>query len=167
MNEMELQLEAQTGTLLTADGYAALQQELETLTTVKRQEIAERIRDSQQHGEFSEDNNELDEVKLEQAMVETRIAELQELFGNAQILNEAAIPTDHVGIGSRVTLLDLTYDDEFEVRLVSSIEADPARDYISTESPMGLAIYGAEADQEVFFDAPEGRKRFKIVSITR
>ncbi|CAN1518330.1 COG0782 Uncharacterized conserved protein, YhbC family [Fimbriimonadaceae bacterium] len=167
MNEMELHHEPQTGTLLTAEGFTALQKELETLTTVKRGEIAERIRESQQHGEFSEDNSELDEVKLEQAMVETRIAELKTLFGNAQILDEASIPTDRVGIGSVVTLLDLQYHEQFEVRLVSSIEADPGRDLISNESPMGTAIYGIEPNTEVYFDAPEGRKKFKIVSITR
>ena len=167
MNEMELHHESQTGTLLTATGFAALQKELEHLKTVKRVDIAERIRESQQHGEFSEDNSELDEVKLEQAMVETRIAELTDLFGNAQILDENAIPTDHVGIGSRVTLLDLQFGEEFDVQLVSSIEADPSRDLISNESPMGTAIFGHSPDTEVYVDAPDGRKRFKILSIRR
>jgi transcription elongation factor GreA len=167
MNEMELTHELQTGTLLTAAGFEALQKELEHLTTVKRGEIAERIRESQQHGEFSEDNSELDEVKLEQAMVESRIAELKELFGTAQILDESQIPTDRVGIGSRVTLLDIQFGEEFDVRIVSTIEADPSRDLISNESPMGVAIYGQEAQTEVFVDAPDGRRKFKILGITK
>ena len=74
MNEAEIIQEPQGGIYLTPDGYQALQQELEHLTMTKRPEIADRIRESQQHGEFSEDNNELDEVKFEQAMVENRIA---------------------------------------------------------------------------------------------
>jgi transcription elongation factor GreA len=167
MNEIELHNDPQTGTLLTATGFEALKKELEQLKTVKRLDIADRIRESQQHGEFSEDNSELDEVKLEQAMVETRIAELTDLFGNAQILDESQIPTDHVGVGSRVTLLDIQFGEEFDVRIVSSIEADPSRDLISNESPMGVAIFGHEPGEEVFVDAPDGRKRFKILSISR
>src|SRR5450631_3053072 len=106
MNDSQMPLEASQGVLLTKSGYAALQVELEHLTLVKRPEIADRIRESQQHGEFSEDNSELDEVKFEQAMVEGRMAELKAIFGNAHILEESAIPTEHVGIGSRVTVSD-------------------------------------------------------------
>ncbi len=167
MNESEIMSDAHSGILLTESGYKALQVELEHLTTVKRPEIADRIRESQQHGEFSEDNSELDEVKFEQAMVETRIAELKSIFGNAQILEIDQIPTDSVGIGSKVMVLDLQADDEFEVRVVSSIESNPAQDLISMESPMGLALLGHPKGSEVFFEAPEGRKRFKILDITR
>lgn len=168
MNEAQLAAtENSTGVALTPEGYAALQHELEHLTTTKRPEIAERIRESLQHGEFSEDNSELDEVKFEQAMVENRIAELKTIFGNAHILEDGAIPTDHVGIGSRVTVHDPEFDDEFEVRVVSSIEADPSRDLLSNESPMGTALLGHSADEVVEFDTPDGKKKFKIVSISR
>jgi len=144
-----------------------MQLELEHLTMIKRPEIADRIRESQQHGEFSEDNSELDEVKFEQAMVENRIAELKTIFGNATVLEEHQIPTDHVGIGSRVKVEDLQYDDEFEIRVVTSFEADPSRDLISTESPMGSALFGRAAGDEVVFDAPDGRKRLKVVGVSR
>jgi len=167
MNDTELLTEAPSGILLTSKGYAMLQQELEQLKTVKRPEIADRIRESQQHGEFSEDNSELDEVKFEQAMVENRIAELQTIFGSAQILNEDQIPTDRVGIGSLVTVEDLEFGDEFEVRIVSSIEADPNQDLVSSESPLGTALFGHSVGQTVSFDAPEGRKRYKLRGITR
>src|SRR5580704_16135694 len=110
MNEAELLTEAH-GILLTARGHQLLQAELEQLTSVKRPEIADRIRESQQHGEFSEDNNELDEVKFEQAMVENRIAELKTIFGNAHVLEDHQIPTDRVGIGSLVTVHDVQYGD--------------------------------------------------------
>jgi len=122
MNEAELVTEPLGGILLTPKGYQTLQVELEHLTMVKRPEIADRIRESQQHGEFSEDNSELDEVKFEQAMVENRIAELKSIFGNAHVLEEDQIPTDRVGIGSMVTVNDLQFDDKFDIRVVSSIE---------------------------------------------
>lgn len=167
MNDPEIAAESNSGLLLTPEGYRALQSELEHLTIVKRPEIADRIRESLQHGEFSEDNSELDEVKFEQAMVETRMAELKGIFGNAQVLDPAHIPTDHVGIGSFVHLQDQDFDDEFEVRLVSSIESDPSRDLISNESPMGTAIIGHQVGSVIEFDAPDGKKRYKIKSIRR
>src|SRR4051812_24705615 len=167
MNEAQLAAETSTGVGLTPEGYAKLQRELEHLTTVKRPEIAGRIRESQQHGEFSEDNSELDEVKFEQAMVESRIAELKTIFGNAHILEPDQIPTDRVGIGSLVTVEDTEFADKFDVRLVSSIEADPSRDLISNESPLGTALYGHSNGDLVVFDAPEGKKRYKIHEIKR
>jgi transcription elongation factor GreA len=167
MSEAQIVPDAQGGILLTPDGYRQLQQELEHLTVVKRPEIADRIRESQQHGEFSEDNSELDEVKFEQAMVENRIAELKGIFGNAHILEEDQIPTDRVGIGSKVTINDSEFDDQFSVRVVMSIEADPSKDLISNESPMGLALIGHSKDEDVIVEAPEGKKRYKILNITR
>lgn len=167
MNDTDLIVEPQGGLLLTARGYEQLKKELEHLTTVKRPEIADRIRESQQHGEFSEDNSELDEVKFEQAMVENRVAELKTIFGNAHVLDEASIPTDRVGVGSLVTVFDSQYKDEFEIRLVSSVEADPANDLISLESPMGTALLGHSAGDDVVFEAPEGKKRYRVVSIRK
>ena len=167
MNETELIAEPQGGILLTSRGFDQLKRELEQLTSVKRPEIADRIRESQQHGEFSEDNNELDEVKFEQAMVENRIAELKTIFGNAHVLDEATLSTDRVGIGTLVVVHDSTYDEEFEIRIVSSFEADPANDLISADSPMGTALMGHGAGDDVVFEAPEGKKRYRIVSIRK
>lgn len=166
----ELDIATSTGPaqlLITPEGYARLSQELENLTVVKRAEIAERLRDSKQHGEFSEDNSELDEVKFEQAMVENRIADLKALFADAQQLEPKMIPTDHVGIGSYVTVKDVDRNIEFEVRMVASIEADPDNDLISNESPMGLALYGRQLGETVEFEAPAGKIRYKVVKIRR
>lgn len=169
MDKAELLQEStqQNGILLTANGYQALQEELEHLTSVKRLEIADRIRESQQHGEFSEDNSELDEVKFEQAMVESRIAELKTIFGNAHVLDESTIPTDYVGLGSLATVEDIEYGDAFDVRIVMSIEADPNNDLISNESPMGQALYGRSKGETIIFDTPDGKKRFKLLDIRR
>jgi len=167
MNETEIAQDLSGAILLTPDGYVSLQKELEHLTSAKRPEIADRIRESLQHGEFSEDNTELDEVKFEQAMVENRIAELKTLFSNAQVLEEKQIRTDRVGIGSFVTVADMQYDDEFEIRVVSSLEADPTRDLVSNESPMGTALFGRRKDEDVVFDAPEGKKHYRVMAIRR
>ncbi|MHB8636327.1 MAG: GreA/GreB family elongation factor [Fimbriimonadaceae bacterium] len=167
MNDAQLSSETSQGVLLTSSGYAALQAELEHLTLVKRPEIADRIRESQQHGEFSEDNSELDEVKFEQAMVETRIADLKSIFGSAVILEEANIPVDHVGIGSLVTVTDLEAGDEFSIRVVTSVEADPSRDLVSNESPMGTALLGHTVAESVTFDTPDGPKTYKVKAISR
>lgn len=167
MTDPELVSDSQQPILLTSEGFDSLHEELERLTLVKRPEIAERIRESLQHGEFSEDNSELDEVKFEQAMVETRIAELKSIFGTAQRMVPDQIPTDHVGIGSYVTIADQDFDDTFEVRVVTSIEADPARDMISNESPMGTALFGREDGETVVFQAPDGLKKYVIKKIRR
>ena len=166
MNDYE-SMDSSGAIYLTPTGYDALKAELDGLTLEKRPEIAERIRDSQQHGEFSEDNNELDEVKLEQAIVENRIAELKGVMGNCLILQPEMIPTDQVGLGSRVKVNDLDFDDEFDIQLVSSIEADPINDLVSSDSPLGTALMGHGAGEEVLFEAPDGKKRYRILSIAR
>jgi len=167
MNEPEIINESLSSVALTAEGYKLLQAELEHLTMVKRPEIADRIRESQQHGEFSEDNNELDEVKFEQAMVESRVSELKTIFGNAVILDHEKIPTDYVGLGSLVKVSDQEFGDEFEVRIVSGIEADPMKDFLSDESPMGSAILGHKAGEIFSFVAPDGLKKYKILQISK
>lgn len=167
MESMEQQQQSAATLLLTPEGHKALHDELDHLTMVKRPEIAERIRESKQHGEFSEDNNELDEVKFEQAIVESRIAELKSIFASAQMLEADLIPTGSVGIGSFVKVKDVDRPVEFEVRMVSSVEADPDNDLISNESPMGLALFGQKVNSVVEFEAPAGKIRYKILSIRK
>lgn len=153
--------------LLTPDGDTKLRAELEQLTTIKRAEISQRLRDSMDHGEFSEDNNELDEVKFEQAMVETRIAELKSMFAGAHVIDLDTLSTDEVMIGSYVTVSDPERKIEFEVRVVSSFEADPENDFISIESPMGVALLGAQLGEVVSFTAPAGTISYKISKIRK
>ncbi|HRK21129.1 MAG TPA: transcription elongation factor GreA [Fimbriimonadaceae bacterium] len=167
MRNIDSMSESVSITWLTPEGYASLQQELEHLTLEKRPEIASRIRESQEHGEFSEDNSELDEVKFEQAIVESRISELKSIFGAAQQLDPETIPTDHVGIGSTAKVEDMEFGDTFEVRVVASIEADPSRDLISNESPMGMALLGATKGEVVEFETPDGVKKYKVLGIRR
>ncbi len=162
MEELEIDL----GTFyLTPEGHAKLKEELSHLTGVKRREIAERIRDSKDHGEFAEDNNELDEVKNEQAIVESRISELKTILSGATILGPEDIPTDEVGLGSFVTVDDEERGFDFEVRIVASIEADAEADLISEESPMGQALVGLKKGDIAEFEAPVGVLRYKIKNI--
>lgn len=152
---------------LTPEGYDRLQAELNHLLHVKRAEIANRLRESKDHGEFSEDNNELDEVKFEQAMVESRISELKAMFAGAQVIDMVNLPTDYVGIGNMVAVKDAERGLEFEVRIVCSVEADPDRDYVSNESPMGQALFGAKVGEQITFEAPAGKISYKVISIGR
>lgn len=150
---------------LTPEGYQRLQAELQDLTVNKRAEIAERLRDSKDHGEFSEDNNELDEVKFEQGMVEARISDLKAMFAGATVINLEELPTEAVGVGNTVAVKDADRGIEFEVRVVCSVEADPDNDYISNESPMGVALMGASVGDSVSFEAPAGRITYKVTNI--
>lgn len=153
--------------LLTPQGYERLQKELEHLVAVKRTEIATRLRESKDHGEFSEDNNELDEVKFEQAMVESRISELKAMFAGAQVLEMETLATEIASIGNLVSVKDPERGIEFEVRLVCSVEADPDNDMISNESPMGMALMGEKVGNLVEFEAPAGLIRYEITAISK
>lgn len=166
MDELELELEQSAPVLLTAAGHARLKAELQHLTVTKRAEIASRIRESKDHGEFSEDNNELDEIKIEQAMVESRINELKTILSGAEILEQDRIPTDYVGLGSFVTVHDVEKDFGFAVRIVASIEANADEDLISEESPMGEALLGLKAGDIAEFEAPVGKLRYKVEKIS-
>jgi len=163
----ELELESSSSIALTPEGHARLQAELTRLTVEKRQEIAERIRASKDHGEYSEDNNELDEVKIEQAIVEARIAELKAILSEAAILTPADIPTDYVGLGSRVTLEGIDGDLKFDVQIVVSVEANADEDLISEESPLGQAVFGKRVGDVADFEAPAGKITYKIAKITK
>ena len=161
------ELESTSQILLTAEGHARLKDELQRLSVDKRAEIAERIRDSKDRGEFSEDNSELDEVKIEQAMVENRISELKAMFANAAIINKRKISTKEVALGARVTVKDKRRRIEFEIRIVSSVEANPDEDLISDESPLGQALLGKAVGDIVRYSAPAGDLRYEITNIRR
>ena len=152
---------------LTPAGHKKLEAELQHLVTVRRQEIAERIRDSKEHGEFSEDNSELDEVKFEQAMVEGRIVDLKSVLGNAQVISPADVSTREAGLGSMVELTNTRGRGNFKIMLVSSIEADPDTDRISTESPLGEALFGKKKGDKITVDAPAGKITYEIKGITK
>ncbi|GMV38143.1 MAG: hypothetical protein AMXMBFR61_26510 [Fimbriimonadales bacterium] len=154
--------------LLTEKGYKRLSDELAQLTSVRRPEIAERIRASKEQGEFADDNSEFEEAKREQAIVESRIAELKELLSSAQKLSARNIPTDRVGIGSVVVLRNLKKrKEQIEVRVVTVFEADPDEGSISSDSPWGQALLGRAVGDKVVINAPAGELHFEILEIRK
>lgn len=152
--------------LLTQRGHDKLAQRLEHLRHVQRHEVAELIRDSKQFGDLTE-NAEYEDAKNQQALVESQIAELRRILQVAQILDEDSIPTDYVGLGSIVQLTGLDNDDEWELTLVSPVEADPDHDYISDESPIGEAIVGKKVGDTVRVETPDGSVQYRLDSIRK
>lgn len=152
--------------VLTPEGYEKIDRELENLRTVQRPQVADRIRDAKQFGEFTE-NAEYEEAKKEQAFIEGRIQELRHVLQNAQILQDEEIPTDHVGIGSIVTITDTDTGDDWEFKLVGSFESDPDKDKISDESPIGEALFGKKVGDTVDVIIPDGQIQYRIDKIRK
>ncbi|MGI6161796.1 MAG: transcription elongation factor GreA [Christensenellales bacterium] len=150
--------------LLTAEGVAELEAQLDYLKTVRRPEISEQIKEARAFGDISE-NAEYDEAKNEQAKIEGEIAKLEKKLRTARIIDDNSISTDVVGIGSVVKLLDAEYNEEVEYCIVGSAEADPARRKISSESPVGMALMGASKGDTVDVMTPGGLLQLKIIEI--
>lgn len=151
---------------LTDEGLKKYEQELEDLRTNKRKEIADKIKVALSFGDLSE-NSEYDEAKNEQAKVEARIVELEAMLKNVKIIDDDELNSERVGIGSKVKVLDLEYDEELYYQVVGSAEADPLEGKISDESPVGKALLGHSAGETVVAEAPAGELRFKILEIAR
>ncbi len=152
--------------ILTSEGLEKLEQELEYLTTEKRQEVAAKIKQALSFGDLSE-NSEYDEAKIEQAQVEERIKTLDNMLKNVQIIEEEGIDTKKVGLGSKVKVLDMEFNEEMEYTIVGSTEADPSQNKISDESPVGKALLGQKKNKIVEVAVPAGVIQFKILSITK
>ena len=152
--------------LLTQDGYNKLEEELEYLKTVKRKEVAERLKVAISFGDLSE-NAEYDEAKNEQAKLEEQILKLDEKLRKAVIIDESQIDLDIVMVGSIVKLYDFDFDEEIECSIVGSAEADPFEGKISNESPVGKALLGARVGETVEVQVPDGVSKFKVLEIRR
>ncbi len=154
-------------TILTADGLRQLEEELEYLKTDKRQEVAEKIKQARAYGDLSE-NSEYDEAKNEQAQVESRIMELEEKLKDIKIIDEENIDTTVVGLGVTVRVLDCEFDEEIDYTIVGSTEADPSKNRISDESPVGKALLGAHVGETVEAQVPSGATlSFKVLDIRK
>ena len=151
---------------LTDDGLKKLEEELEQLRTEGRKEIAEKIKIARGYGDLSE-NSEYDEAKNEQAKIEARIAELESMLKNVEIISESAADLGAVTLGSKVRVLDVEWNEECEYRIVGSAEADPQSGYISDESPVGRALLGHRVGESVVADAPAGEISFQILQISK
>ncbi|MEW8973610.1 MAG: transcription elongation factor GreA [Tissierellaceae bacterium] len=157
---------AEKHVFLTAEGLAKLENEMDELKSVRRKEVAERIKQALSFGDISE-NSEYDQAKNEQAQLEERIAKLENILRNAKLIDEDEITTDKVGIGSRVTVKDLEYDEEMEYVIVGSAESHPYEGKISNESPLGKALLGGKSGDIVEVQVPDGIIKYKILDINR
>ena len=150
--------------ILTPEGHEKLKQEIENLRTVKRREVAERIRIAREFGDIQE-NAEYDDAKNEQALLEHRIATLEDRLRNARVIDAGDVTTDVVSIGSMVRIRDVDAKKTFEYHIVGSAEANPAENKLSNESPVGKAILGRKKGETVEVTAPRGAMKFKILEI--
>ena len=150
--------------ILTAEGHDRLKEEIEYLSTVKRREVAERIKQAREFGDIAE-NSEYDDAKNEQAMLEHRIAMLGERLKGAKIVAKADAPKGVVAVGTKVRLRDVAAGETIEYHIVGSAEANPAEHKLSNESPVGKAILGRKKGETVEVSAPRGSLKFKILDI--
>ena len=157
---------AEKEVILTYEGLKAREEELEYLKTQKRKEISEKIKVALGFGDLSE-NAEYDEAKNEQAEVEMRIVKLEKMLKNAKVIDDENISTDSVTIGCKVKVLDIDFDEEAEYYIVGSTEADPNKNKLSDESPVGKALMGAKAGDTITVEAPNGEFQMKVLEINR
>jgi transcription elongation factor GreA len=150
--------------ILTKEGYNALKKEIDDLSTTRRREVAERIKIAREFGDIAE-NAEYDAAKNEQAMLEARIAKLEERLAAARVIEKRDILKDVVSVGSTVRLRDVDAKQTVEYRIVGSAEANPAQLKLSNESPVGKAIMGHKKGETVEVTTPRGSMKYKILEI--
>ncbi|MCL6562090.1 MAG: transcription elongation factor GreA [Firmicutes bacterium] len=150
--------------LVSAEGLKKLEAELEYLKTVKRMEVAERIKTAREFGDISE-NSEYEDAKNEQAFVEGRIQTLEKMLRQARVVDSEKEDPTMVHIGSRVTVRDLDENVEEQYDIVGAAEADPSKNRISNESPVGKALMGVRVGDVVEVNAPAGKIRYQVIAI--
>jgi len=152
--------------ILTQDGLRKLEDELEHLKSVKRREVAGRIKVAIGYGDISE-NSEYEDAKNEQAFIEGRIITLEKMLRNARIINSDDVDTNLVSIGSKVILRDVEFGENIEYTIVGTAESDPSQNKISNESPVGRAILGKKKGLTVDVTVPAGIIKYKIMDIKK
>lgn len=150
--------------VLTLEGLAKLERELEHLKTVRRREVAERIKQALEYGDISE-NSEYEDAKNEQSFLEGRIATVEKMLRNAKVIDEGEINTEVVNLGTKVELTDLETKETLIYTIVGSAEANPAESKISNESPVGRALIGQRIGSVISVKAPVGVVKYKVVGI--
>ncbi|MDE2573223.1 MAG: transcription elongation factor GreA, partial [bacterium] len=150
--------------VLTAEGLRKLEEELDHLKTVHRQEVNERIRQAKEFGDITE-NAEYEDAKQEQAFVEGRILKLESMIRNARLIDEGEYASGEVHLGATVRVKSLVANRVFEFTIVGSAESDPANHRISNESPIGRALLGKKKGDEVIVHTPKGGVTYKIEQI--
>ena len=148
-------------TVLTRKGEQQLKDELNELRSVRRREVAEKIKVALSFGDLSENS------EYEQGIIESRIAEIEATLAHAQVIDDVDISTEKVGIGITVKLFDVEMDEELEFKIVGTKEADINKGKMSDESPIGAALIGHKVGDEVDVETPDGIEKFKILEIKK
>ena len=157
--------EPERETILTASGLRKLEEELEHLKGTRRKEVAERIKQAKEFGDLSE-NAEYDDAKNEQAFVEGRILQIEQMLRSARVIeNDDGVDEGEVTVGSTVTIRDAAAGDQVSYTIVGTAEADPLRDRISNESPVGQALLGRKIGETVTIRVPAGTLKYTILQI--
>ena len=153
-------------TYMTAEGYKKLVDELNEMENVQRPAISKQIAEARDKGDLSE-NVEYDAAKDEQSLIESRIAEIEEILKNAEVVDEEDVDLKKINVGCQVKLLDITYNEEIVYTIVGSSEADSLNGKISNESPVGKALIGHKKGDTVEGSAQAGTFSYKILQIKR
>ncbi|MBQ3140812.1 MAG: transcription elongation factor GreA [Clostridia bacterium] len=152
-------------TVLTSEGLKKLKEELTALKTVGRKEIADKIKTARGYGDLSE-NSEYDEAKNEQAKLEARIMELEATLADVTVVDAKDIDHDRVAIGTHVRVLDVEFDEEMELWIVGASEAEPSKNRLSDESPVGASLIGKKVGETAEAEVPSGDVlKFKVLEI--
>ena len=152
--------------LLTYAGLKALEDELESLKVVKRKEVAAKIKEAREQGDLSE-NAEYDAAKDEQRDIEARIEEIEKILKNAEVVVEDEVDLDKINVGCKVKVHDYEFDEDMELKIVGSTEANSLEGKISNESPVGKALIGAHTGDVVDVEMPMGIMKYKVLEIQR
>ncbi len=152
--------------VLTEEGYEKLEKELDYLVNEKRREIAKRIKVAREFGDISE-NSEYDDAKNEQAFVEGRIKEIENMLRNAKVVKNEEVSDHTVNVGTTVKIKDTDNGEIFNYTLVGSAESDPLKNKISNESPIGKSIIGHKIGDKVKVEVPTGIMEYEILSIEK
>jgi transcription elongation factor GreA len=151
---------------MSREGYEKLETELTYLITVKRAEVAQKLKEARAFGDLSE-NAEYDEAKNEQGILEATIAEMENTLANAEIVDDDRISTNEVGIGSIITIKNLKKDRIEKIQIVGTTEANPEKNKISDESPIGKAALKKKVGEVFSVEAPVGQIEFEIIEISK
>ena len=152
--------------ILTYEGLKKYEDELENLKVVKRQEVAQKIKEARAQGDLSE-NAEYDAAKDEQRDIEARIDELEKILKNAEVIVEDEVDLDKINIGCQVKILDIEMNQELDYKIVGSTEANSLKGKISNESPVGHALNRAKTGDIVRVETPGGELEYQVLEIQR
>ncbi|MCY0881627.1 MAG: transcription elongation factor GreA [Firmicutes bacterium] len=151
--------------LMSPEGLKKLEEELEYLKSIKRHEVAERIKTALEFGDISE-NSEYEDAKNEQAFIEGRIQTVEQMLRKVKVVDSKTQDPSIVHIGSHVVVKEESEEDQEEYVIVGVAEADPMKNRISIESPVGRALLGTQAGHVVEVDAPVGKLHLKVISVS-